>query len=65
MEVGGWLGSYKMTDDGRKPTNLGSNISPDLFGKKRPNTVNRNTFCVNLRPGPLRSASNDEISIKC
>lgn len=40
--------SYKMTDDGKKLTNLESNTAPDLFGK-RPNTVSCSTFCVTLK----------------
>lgn len=53
---GGWGGgsSNKMTDDGKKLTNLEGNISPDLLGEG-PNTVNCSTFCVNLKPRPLCS----------
>lgn len=50
--VGDAGGSYKMTDDGKKLTNLESNISPAPL-RKGPNSVNCSTFCVHVKPRPL------------
>lgn len=57
--------SRRMTDDGKKRTDLESSISPDLFGNKEPNIVGRVTRRVKFKPSSIVSDLNDDISIKC